>query len=544
MKKFHHPRLSSRLGLLHLVLILTLQSIHAGSATWNLNPASGDWNVPGNWNPATVPDGPDDTATFAVSNTTRVFLSDVAQIDGIVFSPGASGFTITSKPPSALTISGLGITNESGIIQNFVADVAAIAAGQLAIFFENSATAGDDTRFEVRGADVPEHGGSAIYFSGTSSGGTGTFTVNGAAIVNGGSSSYGVVFFSGNSTAASGTFTNNGGTISSAPGGVTQFADSSTGASATIISNGGGVSGARPGVVDFGGTSSAGNAELVANRGHGAEGGVISFSGDSTGGTARVAVFGNGNLDLSFHNAPGVSIGSIQGNGVVLLGGNNLTVGSNNRDTTFSGVIRNGGSNGGGGGDGGSFTKTGTGRLVLASHNLYTGGTTIQSGELLVNNTSDSGTGRGAVSVEGGTLGGAGTIAGAVSIGTGGGSGAFLSPGKNAVAPRTLTIQGSLTFHSDATYNCDVNSDTAAADEVVADGVTIDAAALFSFVDAHANDLTPGTTFTVISNTAATPINGTFNTLPDGSTFIVGSNTFQANYEGGDGNDLTLTVVP
>ena len=24
----------------------------------------------------------------------------------------------------------------------------------------------------------------------------------------------------------------------------------------------------------------------------------------------------------------------------------------------------------------------------------------------------------------------------------------------------------------------------------------------------------------------------------------VGSNTFQANYEGGDGNDLTLTVVP
>jgi len=24
----------------------------------------------------------------------------------------------------------------------------------------------------------------------------------------------------------------------------------------------------------------------------------------------------------------------------------------------------------------------------------------------------------------------------------------------------------------------------------------------------------------------------------------IGSNTFQANYEGGDGNDLTLTVIP
>ena len=56
--------------------------------------------------------------------------------------------------------------------------------------------------------------------------------------------------------------------------------------------------------------------------------------------------------------------------------------------------------------------------------------------------------------------------------------------------------------------------------------------------------LTPGTVFTVIDNTAATPIAGTFRNLPDGSTFTVGPNTFQADYEGGDGNDLTLKVVP
>ena len=48
----------------------------------------------------------------------------------------------------------------------------------------------------------------------------------------------------------------------------------------------------------------------------------------------------------------------------------------------------------------------------------------------------------------------------------------------------------------------------------------------------------------LISNTSATPIVGTFANLPDGSTFTVGTNTFQANYEGSDGNDLTLTVVP
>ena len=32
--------------------------------------------------------------------------------------------------------------------------------------------------------------------------------------------------------------------------------------------------------------------------------------------------------------------------------------------------------------------------------------------------------------------------------------------------------------------------------------------------------------------------------LPDGATITSGNNTFQANYEGGNGNDLTLTVVP
>ncbi len=52
-----------------------------------------------------------------------------------------------------------------------------------------------------------------------------------------------------------------------------------------------------------------------------------------------------------------------------------------------------------------------------------------------------------------------------------------------------------------------------------------------------------GTVFTV-TNRSATAIAGTFRNLADGSTVIIGSNSFQADYEGGDGNDLTLTVVP
>jgi hypothetical protein len=62
--------------------------------------------------------------------------------------------------------------------------------------------------------------------------------------------------------------------------------------------------------------------------------------------------------------------------------------------------------------------------------------------------------------------------------------------------------------------------------------------------DSQASTLPLGTVFTVIDNIAANSIVGTFINLPGGSTFTVGSNTFQASYEGGDGNDLTLTAVP
>jgi hypothetical protein len=41
----------------------------------------------------------------------------------------------------------------------------------------------------------------------------------------------------------------------------------------------------------------------------------------------------------------------------------------------------------------------------------------------------------------------------------------------------------------------------------------------------------------------ATAITDTFANLPDGEPITVESNTRQANYEGGGGNDLTLTVV-
>jgi hypothetical protein len=138
-----------------------------------------------------------------------------------------------------------------------------------------------------------------------------------------------------------------------------------------------------------------------------------------------------------------------------------------------------------------------------------------------------------------------GTIAGAVRVGSGSGLGAVLSPGyHHGSNPGTLTVESPLTFNSDATYEIEVNSSRQTADKVVALGVTINAGAQTLFADLGNGTFTVGNFFTVIDNTSATPIAGTFSNLPDGSTFTNNGNTYEVNYEGGDGNDLTLTVVP
>jgi len=48
---------------------------------------------------------------------------------------------------------------------------------------------------------------------------------------------------------------------------------------------------------------------------------------------------------------------------------------------------------------------------------------------------------------------------------------------------------------------------------------------------------------TVIDSPSAAPIGGTFANVSDGSTLTVGVNKVQVSYSGGDGNDLTLTVI-
>jgi hypothetical protein len=142
------------------------------------------------------------------------------------------------------------------------------------------------------------------------------------------------------------------------------------------------------------------------------------------------------------------------------------------------------------------------------------------------------------------SFGGSGAIGAGVKIGTGSGTGATLAPGPGGRPPGTLQIKRALTFNSDGIYQAQVNSSNASADSVVADGVTINAGAQFAFADLGNGTLAHGTVFTIISNTSTSPSAGTFSNLPDGSMFTANGNTYQVSYEGGDGNDLALTVIP
>src|SRR5436190_860471 len=149
------------------------------------------------------------------------------------------------------------------------------------------------------------------------------------------------------------------------------------------------------GAVIFQDNSTAGSGTFISGNG-----GTIYFLEDSTGDTSRIQVFGNGQLDISFHTSPEVTVGSIKGDGLIVLGSNTLTVGSNGLNTVFSGTIQDSDLS-----RRGSLVKIGTGELVLSHPNTYTGTTTISDGVLLVRSRRSSATGPGPVFVNGGTLG-------------------------------------------------------------------------------------------------------------------------------------------
>ncbi|PYL73021.1 MAG: hypothetical protein DMF26_15180 [Verrucomicrobia bacterium] len=360
----------------------------------------------------------------------------------------------------------------------------------------------------------------------------------------------GIFDFEDDSTAAEATLIINPGTVADAVGGAIGFGSGASAGDSNITVNGAAVTGdLAEGLLTFSGSArdanaTAANASITATGGsNGGRGGDIEFLRDALGGTCSIELLGNAQLDLAPDRVHDLTIGSLAGEGRVFLGGHGLIIGSNNLSTTFAGKIFDGQ---GGSTPPGFLSKIGTGTLELAGAMSYTGGTTVSRGTLLVTNITGSGTGSGPVIVTAGTLGGAGVISGPVTIGSGSGATAFLAPSAGTNRKSTLTMQSSLTFQADGTYTCTfkARNTKARTDRINASGITINSGASINLLGTVQGQLQIGLAFTIISNTSADPIAGTFSNLPDGGIVTINGNNLQASYEGGDGNDLTLTVVP
>lgn len=285
---------------------------------------------------------------------------------------------------------------------------------------------------------------------------TGVFNQSGSSVTAG-------RLFVGAGTGAQGTYNQTGGTAS-----FTNVFIGLAGASGTYT------------LTDFAATAGASTTLLEAN-------GILDINGGS---------FNTGGLSNAPGTAPTVRIAN---NGI---GGRALTVGTGNASSSFNGTIVDSTIRAG------SLVKNGSGVFELTGANTYTGGTTINAGLLLANNTAGSATGSGTLTIQntpplgaagigvlgggagasnGGTLnpliagtyraGQVGVVTGAITVNSGG----KLAPG-NGVG--TLTL-GSLTLAAGAQLDFEFSLSSSTHDFVRIDnlgGLNIQGATGFNLV--------------------------------------------------------------
>jgi autotransporter-associated beta strand protein len=190
------------------------------------------------------------------------------------------------------------------------------------------------------------------------------------------------------------------------------------------------------------------------------------------------------------------------------------------------------------------LTISGPGTVFLPkTTNTITEGITVDAGNLSVSGSLSAPT----LTVRnGGSLSGAtntgtetGETLGAVVIAVGG----TIKPGvpgapQAALHTKNLTIQSQGTFVVDA-----AGANTGAYDQIVVTGTVTLGGNLTLTLDGNFTAAV-GDRLLVILNDLSDAVSGTFAGLPDETEFTAGPATFRIDYQGGDGNDVALTVVP
>jgi fibronectin-binding autotransporter adhesin len=261
-------------------------------------------------------------------------------------------------------------------------------------------------------------------------------------------------------------------------------------------------------------------------------------------------------------------LGGLKGSDDLSFGANTLRIGGNNQSNTFSGALV---------GTTGALVKTGSGIQTLTAASSYIGGTTVENGSLMVNNTTGTATGTGPVTINNGaTLGGSGSISPSLlTINAGG----VFAPGNS---PGTTTINGDLLLSPGSLFGVDlaiggVTTETAdlgltGTDRAVVNGTITLANAILSGVwGGTSNNLFRGnydstTMMWILENDATDLVTGTFanSFLAPGFSSLFGGVTPHLTSVGGQnfalfyrsqadvygasgligGNDILLIAVP
>ena len=337
--------------------------------------------------------------------------------------------------------------------------------------------------------------------------GTGTLTLIGANSYSGGTNlNGGIIAVNSDINLGTGALRFNGGTLEALPsgGGIvsskavtlnsaggTFLADAGTASTLSgAITGTGSWTKAGPGILTLSGANTYSGATII-NAGVLQAGSSGAFSVRSAFSVNTGAV-----LDLNgFSNA----LGSLSGSGLVSNSGGTgalsnatLSVGADNTSTTFSGTLRDGARTL-------ALTKVGAGTLILAANNTYTGTTTVNAGNLIVDGSIAS---LQTLVNAGGLLGGHGFLGGSL-VNNG-----IVSPGNS---PGTLTVNNNYTQNASGTLRIEVaglaqtQHDLLAVNGHVTLGGTLQIVRLGSF------NLQPGNQ--VVFLTAQNGISGAFNTV-------------------------------
>jgi autotransporter-associated beta strand protein len=446
-------------------VFLVINAGGGGPPTWKMVAGSSDWNTGTNWTTNTVPTATEIAQFTTSSNHQTIDIQQAnTQVGGLQFNTGAPAYTFnvtgTGSGASSLIVLGSGVADISGNAPTFVVSGIAGALGTLE--FQNSATADDaiihtlafgQTIFSGTSngglARFITEAGGLVDFSGTSGPGSNNRvsagSIEGAGTYNLGANAL-IVGLNNLSTTVSGTINGAGGSLIKVGDGTLILSGNNTYTGLTAVLGGalqlgdGGTSGSIPGNVFVHTTFAINRSDTYTFGGLiVGDGAFVQMGPGTTILTANNLYFGGttisaGTLQLGNGGTSGSIIGDVVNNGTLAI---------NRSDTyTFGGVIS---------GTGG-FAQLGSGTTILTAANTYFGGTSVNSGMLVVNGSIANSV----VTVNaGGTLAGTGTVGAAIING-----GGTLAPGSGAPGS-TMTVAGNLAFQSGALYLVQIDPSSA-----------------------------------------------------------------------------------